>query len=247
MTARSLLSPRPAIRRIRRHVRLSRVSRQASDARLTYLSERSMRNLERCLDRVQREKVPGTFVEAGVALGGSAIVISTLMDDDRSFLGYDVFGMIPPPNENDDDDSIERYEVIRSGRSNGLGGDEYYGYKDDLYNEVVGSFESFGLTVDGERISLHQGLFEDMMRFDGQPVALAHLDCDWYDPVRTCLERIYPVLSPGGFVIVDDYHTYGGCARAVDEFLVEHADVVPLPDGDGPPVRGTNLLLRRNP
>lgn len=52
-----------------------------------------------------------------------------------------------------------------------------------------------------------------------QPVALAHVDVDWYDPVKTCLERIVPRLSVGGAVVLDDYHDWGGCRKAADEYF----------------------------
>ena len=50
-------------------------------------------------------------------------------------------------------------------------------------------------------------------------IAFAHIDCDWYDPVKLCLARIVPRLSAGAYVVLDDYNDYGGCRRAVDEFL----------------------------
>ncbi|WP_352750147.1 hypothetical protein [Mesorhizobium sp. M0701] len=50
-----------------------------------------------------REKVPGDFIEYGIALGGSAIYIASELDGDRHFHGYDVFGMIPSPTEQDDE------------------------------------------------------------------------------------------------------------------------------------------------
>jgi asparagine synthase (glutamine-hydrolysing) len=51
------------------------------------------------------------------------------------------------------------------------------------------------------------------------PVALAHIDVDWYDPVKTCLTRIFPFLAVGGSMIVDDYYSWGGAKKATDEFL----------------------------
>ena len=55
-----------------------------------------------------------------------------------------------------------------------------------------------------------------------QPVAVAHVDCDRYESVRTCLDRIAPRLSPGGVMIVDDYEFKSGCKHAVDEFMQEN-------------------------
>lgn len=225
-------------RRIARR-RASRIAREVADRRLTYLSWRSLRNLERAVKLAGR--VPGDFIEAGVALGGSAVVIGQRMPAGRTLHLYDTFGMIPPTTERDDEHSKERYEVIASGRSGGIRGDEYYGYMDDLYTRVRGTLDSFGLNG---QVEMHKGLFQDTLDPEG-PVAFAHLDCDWYESVKTCLERIHPVLSSGGLMISDDYHNYGGCTEAVDEFLASHPDVVKVDMGGGPPENSTNLVLRK--
>jgi len=205
---------------------LSAVSRAVKRERLTYLTATKLRSLEECLRRIDAEQVEGRCLELGVALGGSAIVIATLASS-RSFTGYDVFGQIPAPGTRDDAKSHERYEVIASGKSQGIGGDDYYGYAPELRQRVVRSFEQHGLTVDGERIALVQGLFEHTLLLEGKgPVALAHIDCDWYEPVKLAIERIYPVLSRGGYLIFDDYLDYGGCRRAVHELLSARDDVV---------------------
>ena len=52
-----------------------------------------------------------------------------------------------------------------------------------------------------------------------EPLALAHVDCDWYDSVRTCLERIVPRLVPGGVLVIDDYYRWSGCRSAVDDYF----------------------------
>jgi O-methyltransferase len=213
--------------RVRRSIdraRISTIARTAVRERLTYLSLPRIRNIERCIHDLNRRGVPGDFLEAGVALGGSAIIMASQMGLERSFHGYDVFGQIPPPSDADDPYARERYELIVSGNSKGLGDDEYYGYVDDLYLRVVGAFRRHGLDVDGTRIALHAGVFEDTLEVS-RPVALAHVDCDWYESVRVCLERVGPKLSVGGYVIVDDYNDFAGCARAVDEYLVSHPEI----------------------
>lgn len=201
--------------------RVSPVSRRVRDERLTYLSLDKLRVLERLAKAVDRDGVPGSVIECGVALGGSAIVLASLLPQ-RRFDGYDVFGMIPPPGPADPPEVHERYRVIEEGRSSGIRGDAYYGYEDDLLGKVEAAFARHGVPVDGERIRLHEGLFEDTLRPDG-PVALAHVDCDWHDPVRLCIERIWPQLPVGGHLVFDDYNDYGGCRRAVDAHVAATA------------------------
>ena len=232
-------------RRVQRRM-VSRVSREVRDRGLTYLSLAKLRRLERCARAVEAGGIPGGFLEAGVALGGSAALLASLLPPSARFDGYDVFGLIPPTGDRDDAKSHERYAEIAAGGSRGIGGDEYYGYLDDLYERVCETLASFGTPVDGKRVALHRGLFEDTLHFaEGQRIALVHLDCDWYDSVRICLERTYPALSRGGFIVSDDYYTYGGCRDAVDEFLALHDDLQPvdIPATVGPQV---NLVLRRS-
>ena len=204
-------------------LRMPSTAREVKRRNLTYLSDAKFLSLRRAIREVERDAVPGDFVEYGIALGGSAVYLASEIYGRRRFHGYDVFGMIPPPGEQDDDKSKARYEVIRSGQSTGLGGDTYYGYQDNLFDRVCGTFTSFGMPVDGVKISLHKGLFEQTVQFAPQDrIALAHLDCDWYEPVKFCLEATAKVLHTGGFIVLDDYNDYGGCRKAADEFLAHN-------------------------
>jgi hypothetical protein len=55
------------------------------------------------------------------------------------------------------------------------------------------------------------------------PIAVLRLDGDWYDSTLTCLENLFSRVSTGGLVIIDDYYTWDGCARAVHDFLSRHS------------------------
>ena len=156
---------------MRERMLVSPISRRVRDKNLTYLSFRKLRNIERCIRIIKMRDMPGDFLEAGVALGGSGVVLATLMPEDRAFHGYDVFGMIPAPGERDGEKPRARYAEITDGRSKGIGDDRYYGYEPDLYERVGGVFASFGVPVDGVRVSLHKGLFEDTLLPDG-PITL---------------------------------------------------------------------------
>ena len=208
--------------------KISKISRKVKQNNLTYLSHQKIINLEECLQDLKNNSLSGIFLEAGIALGGSAIIIASLMPESGSFRGYDVFEMIPSPSDKDDEKSKERYKVIKSGQSKGINGKGlYYGYIESLYEQVIKNFESLDIRVDGCKISLHKGLFENTMFFTQKDtVAFAHIDCDWYEPVHLCLERIYPVLSIKGYLVLDDYYDYGGCKKAVDEFLQNHHNLV---------------------
>lgn len=219
---------------------LPALARQVREEGLTYLSLPKFDRLLAETDRLRDARIPGDFVEFGLALGGSGIVLArAARRDGRGFAGYDVFGMIPPPtSDKDDDKSRQRYETIRSGGAKGLKGGEYYGYVDDLFDRVTGHFARHGVPVDGTGIRLVRGLFEDSWPRDPvERIALAHLDCDWYDPVRFCLNAVADRVSPGGAIVLDDYNDYGGCRIATDEFLLQRPD---YRREDGP-----NVILRR--
>lgn len=191
--------------------------------KLTYLN---FEKLDRIDDACRRTSgVAGDIVEFGVALGGSGILMAKYATPPKRFIGFDVFGQIPPPtSDKDDEKSRSRYDIIQSGQSEGIRGEEYYGYRDDLLQQVSNSFALYGVPVDGKRVVLHQGLFEDTLPgADIQHISLAHIDCDWYDPVALCLDYCAERLSLGGIIVIDDYHDYGGCHTAVDEFLEKQA------------------------
>ena len=71
------------------------------------------------------------------------------------------------------------------------------------------------------KFSLIPGWFADTLR-DFTPcegIAVLRLDADWYESTIQCLTSPYPSVVPGGLIIVDDYYTWDGCARAVHDYL----------------------------
>ncbi len=185
---------------------------------LTFLKEQNLRELAAVVRDLDGSGVAGLVIEAGTARGGSAIVMAAAKARERPMKVYDVFGMIPPPTEQDGPDVHERYAKIAGGQARGVGGETYYGYRDDLYDEVTESFSRLGVPVAEHNVELVRGLFEDTIELD-EPVALAHLDGDWYESTMTCLTRIAPLLAPGGRIVLDDYYQWSGCRTAVDEYF----------------------------
>jgi asparagine synthase (glutamine-hydrolysing) len=202
------------------------VARAVVKDKLTYLRPEKLRRILRALRETRR--VPGDVLEFGVALGGSGVMLASHMGPTRKFHGFDVFGMIPPPtSDKDDAASKRRYETIQSGQSKGIEGGEYYGYRDDLLSDVKAAFSRHGTPVDGAKVSLHQGLFEDTWpTVEVGSISLVHIDCDWYDPVKYCLGVCADKLSDGGLMVIDDYYDWAGCRAAVDEFVAERKDFV---------------------
>ena len=85
--------------------RLSRLARDVKRQNLTYLTNEKLLRLQRTLRAVEASRTEGDFIEFGVALGGSAILIATAAKGKRRFLGFDVFGLIPEPSSEKDDET----------------------------------------------------------------------------------------------------------------------------------------------
>jgi len=202
------------------------------ERRLSYLSDSKAASLMATCRDIAAAGIPGTFIEAGCALGGSAAMIAHLKPRERALGLYDVFAMIPPPTANDPPEVHERWRIIRSGKSTGIGGDTYYGYQKNLADVVRGNLQDLGLDCTQNAITLVKGLLQDTLSVT-DPVAFAHVDVDWYEPVKTCLIRIFPHLSVGGVMILDDYHNWGGCKKAADEYLASRLGECLLDDSAG--------------
>jgi hypothetical protein len=235
------------VRRWRRERAVDPIIRRVRAEGLTYLDVPALVDLR---DRVRELEVAGrdgAIVEAGCALGGSAIVLASAKGAERPLLVYDVFGMIPPPSERDGDDVHARYDEISAGRSSGIQGRTYYGYEPDLLGTVTDSFRRLGVAPAEHGVRFVPGLYEETLHPE-DPIALAHVDCDWYDSVMVCLERLWPRLVPGGVLVVDDYEDWSGCRNAVDDFFATRGDaefqrrsrlhIVKRAHGDDAPTRG---------
>jgi Macrocin-O-methyltransferase (TylF) len=202
------------------------------ESRLTFLSLSKLKSIATTCRSIEEAMLPGVFLEAGCALGGSAILLGRVKGTERPLQVYDVFEMIPQPTAEDDEEVHERYRTIVSGDATGIGGDKYYGYEDNLYLVVQDNLKRFGIDLERQHVSLIKGLVQDTMQID-QPVAFAHVDVDWYEPVMVCLERLFPALVVGGSIILDDYHDWGGCRKAADEYLARVAGQYALDDSAG--------------
>ncbi|UFH52101.1 TylF/MycF/NovP-related O-methyltransferase [Spirosoma sp. KNUC1025] len=205
---------------------------------LTYLSDSKMVRILDVVRQIEDKKLAGLFIEAGCALGGSTILISSVKDPKRPMKVYDVFQTIPAPTQEDGEEIHKRYEIITEGNAKGLGGDTYYGYEKNLYEKVKSNLKKFGITQEHNHVFLIKGLVQDTLEIN-EPVVFAHIDVDWYEPVKICLERITPRLVVGGSIILDDYYDWEGCGKAIDEYFQEKMDQFHMDDS------GESLLISR--
>ena len=194
------------------------VIRKVRHDKLTFLAEYPLYEIYSTIRHIERKKVPGILIEAGVALGGSAIVMAAAKNRWRPLFLYDVFDMIPPPTIEDGEDVAKRYSIIKTGDATGIGGETYYGYQQNLLDRVHDTFVKYNYDPAPHSVHLIKGLFTDTLRVDS-PVAFAHLDGDWYESTLVCLQQIWQHVSAGGRIIIDDYYHWSGCKKAVDEFF----------------------------
>lgn len=164
-----------------------------------------LRALYRAVHEVAARGIPGDVVECGTARGGSAALMGLALEElgeDRKLWVFDTFEGIPPPTAADPDHDIAALYT----------GD----FRGDLA-EVRALFDRLGIL---SRSELVKGLFQDTLPgCTVERIAVLHLDGDWYESVKVCLELLYDRVSPGGVVQIDDYGHWEGARRAVDEFL----------------------------
>ena len=163
---------------------------------------------------VLARRVPGALVECGVARGGCAALLATVAATDsaeRTCWFFDSYEGLPEPTDDDFADGKTGDHIRPLPKGSCLG----------AYEQVSRLlFEQFGFPRGA--IRLVKGWFQDTLPVEADnvgPIALLRVDGDWYDSTRCCLENLYDSVSPGGFVIIDDYFSCYGARRATDEFL----------------------------
>lgn len=164
---------------------------------------------------IQREAIPGAVVECGVWRGGSMMAALTALvaagATGRDAWLFDTFeGMTEPGAE----DGVKERRLFRKHvRADGSADWIRVGL-----DEVRANVGRCGYPP--ERVHFVKGRVEDTIPAqDPGQIALLRLDTDWYASTRHELEHLYPRLSVGGVLIIDDYGAWEGARRAVDEYF----------------------------
>ena len=144
-----------------------------------------------------------------------ALTLLRLGVRDRDLYLFDTFTGMPEPSSADVSSPYDGYSPQRRWRRLSSAGREWAGVPTAA---VRANLESTGYPP--ERIHLVPGLVEETLpREAPAAIALLRLDTDWYASTRHELEQLYPLLEPGGVLIIDDYGHYEGARRAVDEYF----------------------------
>ncbi len=172
------------------------------------------------VERLRRNQVPGAFAELGVYKGDSARVLHH-MDPDRPFHLFDTFGGFSPRDLAGESGEAATYTPQH--------------FADTSTQSVIDRIGG------NANIHLHPGHFPGSAAGFREPLALVNLDADLEKPTRAGLEFFYPLLSPGGVILVHDYNDkWPGVMKAVDEF------VAAIPEGMTliPDIEGTAVIVK---
>lgn len=184
---------------------------QGSTNGYTLIGPDGLNNIEYLLRKVKDENIKGDFVETGAWKGGACIFARGIMNE----LGIkgkvyvcDSYKGLPVPD-------VECYPVDR--------GDDHHSI-DDLRiskKDVEDNFKKFNLL---ENVIFVEGWFKDTLpelKKEIKNISILRLDGDMYQSTMEALENLYPLVSVGGYIIIDDYLLWRA-KRALDDFMKKY-------------------------
>jgi O-methyltransferase len=170
----------------------------------TMIGRHRLDHLQWCVEDVVARDVPGDLIEAGVWKGGSVILmraVLTVLDSNKRVYVADSFQGLPPPTHPVDDPEVfKRFADLSISR-----------------RDVEAAFRRYGLLDD--QVRFVEGWFSEALPIvSDRAWAVIRIDADMYESTMDALTRLYPNLSPGGYLVVDDYGNLAPCRRAVDDY-----------------------------
>ena len=159
------------------------------------------------------------MVECGVWKGGStmamALKLNRLGVEDRKIYLYDTFEGMSQPSKEDKtfygDDATYKFEQKRISQDSS-----------DWCNASLEEVKKncFSTNYPQDKFFFIKGKVEDTIpKYLPSKIALLRLDTDWYESTKHELEYLFPLLEPGGVLIIDDYGHWQGARKAVDEYI----------------------------
>jgi len=193
-----------------------------SDVAHSMLSLKRLDNVQYSLETVIKEGVPGDFIETGVMRGGTCILARAILKahgvTDRIVWAADSFEGLPAPN-------VEKYPDDK-------GAEWHLRPLTEVAEEYVRrNFERYGLLDD--QVRFLKGWFRDTLAIAPiDKLAVLRLDGDLYESTMDALVPLYPKLSSGGFLIVDDYGL-DMCRKAIHDYRDREGiqdEIIPIDD-----------------
>lgn len=177
----------------------------------TMIGLKRLNNIEECLKDIIKNNVEGDCIETGVWRGGATIfmkaVLKVLNETKKIVWVADSFEGLPKPDDKFPEDK----------------GDRHY-EKNELsisLEDVKNNFKKYGLL--DERVKFLKGWFKDTLPVAPiERLSLLRLDGDMYQSTIEALESLYPKLSVGGYIIIDDWGAVEGCKKAVEAYRKSH-------------------------
>ena len=166
------------------------------------------------VSQVLDDGVPGDMVELGVYKGNSSSLLAALArPEKRHVYLFDTFS------------GFDQRDL------QGVDGE-----RNLLFSDT--SLEGVKRLVGTDGVTYVPGFFPDSTINMTLPakIAVAHIDCDLYQPMKAALECFYPRVSPGGILLLHDYSSghWPGVRQAVDEFFQKLPErPVLIPDKSG--------------
>lgn len=187
----------------------------------TMVGRARLDNVHDCIEQVLADGVRGDLIEAGVWRGGVAILMRGILKargvTDRLVFAADSFCGLPPPNPElypaDDGDYHHQSELLAVSRE-----------------DVERNFRLYDLL--DEQVRFVEGWFRDTLpTLRDRTWSVVRVDGDLYESTMDSLVNLYPGLSPGGFVIIDDF-AFEPCRQAVEDFRRQEGITDPIQQVD---------------
>jgi len=167
-------------------------------------------------------KIPGEIVDCGVFKGVSLSRFATflkLFNIDKKVIGFDTFEKFPPTNFEQDFDAREKF--INDAGENCISTEQL---------ESVISHKDIKNYVEIVKGDITKSVPEFVQKHSDLKISLLNLDVDIYEPSVSILESLYPKLSTGGILILDDYDKFPGETKAVDDYFKdENIEILEFP------------------
>ena len=174
---------------------------------------------QRLIRDLNHRDVPGDVVECGVWRGGQIMAAALADDKERSYWLYDTFEGMRGVSEYDYRDGKHATESSKWRKGGHHGSNWCRADLADVQNNVL-------TVLPAHRTHFIKGDVNETLLTLNLPeqIAFLRLDTDFYLSTKIELEILYPRLVSGGYLVIDDYHSWDGSKKAVDEYFGPNQD-----------------------